>query len=174
VTVRSFPETPLPDGDTLPVADLEGHLRELHRLYPALVVGVIRPRPNAPEKKVALRGPLVVYHGAFFEGSAQRLRAERMALESVPQTREKLAEAIEALKGLVHDGRLTHDGSASLAAAIANLDGEPSPRGWFPIARDPRVPIAPALAAAVAVGRAMTAPRWARPDSDSTGIAAGF
>ncbi len=173
VTVAAFPEATLPDGDVIPVADLEDHLRELHRIYPGLVVGKVRLRPNAPEKRVPLRGPIVVYHGAFFEGSAQRLRADRMALEDVPQTREKLAAAVEALRGLVHDGRLSHDGSAPLAAAIANLDGEPSPRGWYPIARDPRVPIDPALAAAVAVDRAMTAPRWSTSDGPPL-RAAGF
>lgn len=146
--VRSFPETPLPLGETVEVVDAEAYVRGLARRYPAPVMGVLpgwkRPRTTP--------GPEVVYSGAFFEGSAQKLRRESVAMLDVPETTERLAAAAEALRGAALEGRLEHDGDSVLAAAIDRVTASPAPKGWTVHEATP-----PARAAMVAVHRAVVA-----------------
>lgn len=151
--VRSFPEGPLPEGELVDVADLEAYLRGLRRRYPAEVFGVRRWGAGR-ERPVVVVGPEVVYHGAFFEGSVQRLRPERLAFIDIADTTERLAPAAEALKGAALEGRLEHDGDPELARQVSRVMAVPAARGWKIQDAGPA-----ARAAMVAAQRAVSAPR---------------
>ncbi len=162
--VRSFPEEPLPEGEYLPAAVLEGHLRDLRRRYPAPVVATYRTSPTGPERTRGMPGPEFAYHGSFFEGSAQTLREERLVMVDVPSTPERITPAAETLMSLVTSRSLVHDGDGELTAQMANVLARPAPKGWaIDAAVDTRTnqtrPIVAAQAAMLAVHRAMTATR---------------
>ncbi len=147
--VVAFPQGRLPEGEVVDVDDLEGYLRGLRRRYPA-AVATIRQGRRTP---VAAPGPEIVYHGAFFAPSAQRLERERLVLVDVPDTNDRLAPAAETLKGAALDGRLIHDGSPELASQIGNVKAVPTPTGWRIDNAGPAV-----RAAIVATHRALSAP----------------
>ena len=162
--VRTFPEEPLPEGEYLPAAVLEGHLRDLRRRYPAQVLATYRTTTGGKELTIGRPGPEFAYHGSFFEGSAQTLRAERLVMIDVPSTPERITPAAETLMSLVISRALVHDGDAELAAQIRNVRARPAPKGWATDAAvDVRTHqtrrIVAAQAAMLAVHRAMTAPR---------------
>jgi len=109
-------------------------------------------------------GPEFSYHGSFFEGSAQTLRAEHLVMVDVPSTPERITPAAETLMSLVTSRSLVHDGDAELATEIGNVLARPAPKGWaIEAAVDARTHqsrrIVGAQAAMLAVHRAMTAPR---------------
>lgn len=142
----TFPRGNLPSGEYVDVAEIEGYLRDLHRRYPARVQTA---RPGHRGSFWAA-GPEIVYHGSFFEGSAQRLRAERLAFIDIPDTQERLAPAAETLHGLALGGHLMHDGDAELAHQIGQVLAAPAAKGWTIRQAGPA-----ASAAMVAVHRAM-------------------
>lgn len=144
--------------------DVEDHLRSLHRRYPAPVVATYRSTPGGREQTRGMPGPEFAYHGSFFEGSAQRLRRERLVMVDIPSTAERLAPAAETLMGLVTSRLLVHDGDQALASQIHNVRARPLPKGWaIDAAIDPRNnqprAIVAAQAAMLVVHRAVTAPR---------------
>jgi phage terminase large subunit-like protein len=147
--------------DVLTVATLEKRVRDLKGRYPARVKAPVRMPGRDRETLREVPGPLLVYHGAFFEGSAQRLKAEGMHAENQPLSRERLAGATQTLRKLVIDrseGELVHDGGTALRDAIGNVVGTETPKGWYIEPLDPRYPIAAAQAAMVALERALLAP----------------
>ncbi len=150
--VTTFPQRTLPEGEILDVADLEAYLRGLRRRYPA-DVAAIRPGHRNP---VPMAGPEIVYHGAFFAPSAQKLERDRLVLVDIPDSNERLAPAAETLKGAALEGRLVHDGNPELARQIGAVNASPTTTGWRIDNAEPAV-----RAAALAVHRAMTAPRAA-------------
>lgn len=162
--VRSFPDAPLPEGEYLPVSLLEDHLRGLRRRYPAPVLAVYRTSPGGSERGRRMAGPEFAYHGSFFEGSAQTLRAERLVMIDLPSTPERLTPAAETLMSLVTSRQLVHDGDPELAEQIGSVVARPVPKGWaIDAATDLRTGqprrIVGAQAAMLAVHRAMTAPK---------------
>jgi phage terminase large subunit-like protein len=162
--VRTFPEAPLAEGEYLPLALLEGHLRTLRRRYPAPVAAAHRASPGGREILRGMPGPEFAYHGSFFEGSAQTMRAERLVLVDLPSTPERLTPAAETLMSLVTSRLLVHDGDPELEAQMGNVLARPAPKGWaIEAAIDTRTNqprrIVAAQAAMLAVHRAMTAPR---------------
>jgi phage terminase large subunit-like protein len=148
--VRNFPREKLAEGELVDVAELEAHLRVLHQRYPTRVLaarrGWTRPGPVA--------GPEIVYHGAFFEGSAQRLAREGLAFVDIPDTLERLAPASESLKGAALETVLVHDGDTELARQMGEVLAVPAAKGWNIHESGPA-----ARAAFVAVHRAQSAPK---------------
>lgn len=152
--VRSFPGAPLPEGELVPVDDVELYLRGLHRRYPADVLAAWRHSPTSREVKGPKPGPEIVYHGSFFEGSAQRLRREGLVFVDIPDTVERLAPTAETLKAAALEGRLIHDGDRELARQLGDVLAAPSAKGWNVQQAGPA-----ARAAMVAVQRALTMQR---------------
>lgn len=148
--VLTFPREKLRDGAIVDVDELEQYLRGLRRRYPAEIVGV-RPGHRAP---VAVRGPEIVYHGAFFAPTAQRLERDGFVLVDIPDTTERLAPAAHTLKSAALEGRLMHDGDAELGRQLADVLAAPAPKGWKIQNAGPA-----ARAAMVAVDRALNAKR---------------
>jgi hypothetical protein len=158
--VRHFPEEPLDEGDYLPVGELERHLRSLAKRYPARILAPKVFSPRGREHLLPAPGPEVAYHGSFFEGSAQRLQNEGIVMVDVPLSQERLIPAAETLMRLATEGALQQDGDAELAREMGLVRAKPAAKGWSLEApsEDRQRPVA-ALAAMVAVHRAMTAPR---------------
>lgn len=148
------------EGEQVDVSTIEAHLRQLRRTLPARVLAKVPVGTRGRERDGSLRGPEIAYAGAFWAGSAQRFRAERAALVDVPSTPERLAPAAETLMQVVQSGVLAHDGDADLAEQIADVVATPAVKGWKPEPRDDEAPIVAAIAAMLAVHRAVTAPRW--------------
>lgn len=158
VRVEHFPTERLRISEYLDVADLEKSLLLAQKAYRARVLAPKRLHPRAPERILPVAGPEVAYTGAFFEGSAQRLRAASMAMVDIPNSQERLAPAAETLLGLALDGKLRHDDDKVLAAQMASVVQRPAPRGWHVSPAAGKV-IVGAVAAMVAVHRAVTAPK---------------
>jgi len=148
------------EDEQVDIAAVEAYLQQLRRRFPARVQATVRMGNRGRERKTSLRGPEIAYAGAFFEGSAQRFRAERAALVDVPSTPERLAPAAETLMQLVQRSELVHDGDPDLAEHIADVVATPATKGWKPAPRNEESPIVAAIAAMFAVHRAHTAPRW--------------
>jgi hypothetical protein len=148
------------EGDQVDVTSIEAHLHELRRRFPARVKATERVGNRQRERTTSLRGPEIAYAGAFFEGSAQRFRAERAALVDIPSSPARLKPAAETLMQLVQRGELVHDGDPDLAEQMGDVIATPAPEGWKPEPRNEDVPIVAAIAAMLAVHRAQSAPRW--------------
>lgn len=159
VRVTHYPERPLPPGDYLDITDLEKDLDLLRERYPSPVLVPRVIRPGYPEKILPNPGPEIVYTGAFFEGSAQRLRAKGAAMVDLPNSAERLAPAAETLKRLASEGRLTHERDDLLSQEVGFTVARQAPAGWF-IAPRAGKQITGALAMIVAVQRAVVAPRY--------------
>jgi hypothetical protein len=99
-----------------------------------------------------------LYHGAFFEGSRQRLQREKFVLLDVPSTPERIGPAAAALMERVTSRALVHDGDAELSHQIGRVAARPWPKGWA-IDSSTGETIVAAQAAMLAIHRAMTAPR---------------
>jgi phage terminase large subunit-like protein len=158
VRLSRHPETPLPFGEYLGVAELEAELEGLRKSHPARVLVPKRLRPGAPEKLLPAAGPEIAYTGAFFEGSAQRLRATGAAMVDIPTSPERLAPAAETLLGLATKGLLIHEADPALAIQVGDVVARETTTGWALAARAGKE-IVGATAVIVAVHRAMTAPR---------------
>ncbi len=148
------------EGEQVDVGAIEQHLRRLRERFPARVKAKVRVGSRQRERETSLRGPEIAYAGAFFEGSAQRFRAERAALVDLPSTPARLKPAAESLMQLVGRRELVHDGDADLAEQMGDVVATPAPEGWKPAPRNEEAPIVAAIAAMLAVHRAVTAPRW--------------
>jgi phage terminase large subunit-like protein len=117
-----------------------------------------RPAPGRPERLIPTAGPEIAYTGAFFEGSAQRLRAVGAAMIDIPNSSERLAPAAETLLGLATKGKLIHEDDRTLALQIGDVVARQTSSGWAIAAKADKEIVA-ARAVMVAVHRAMTAPR---------------
>lgn len=148
------------EGEQVDVGAIEQHLRRLRERFPARVKAKVRVGSRQRERETSLRGPEIAYAGAFFEGSAQRFRAERAALVDLPSTPARLKPAAESLMQLVGRRELVHDGDPDLAEQMGDVVATPAPEGWKPAPRNEEAPIVAAIAAMLAVHRAVTAPRW--------------
>lgn len=157
--VRHFRAEP---DEHLVVQQLEDHLRALHRRYPAVVDAVVRFGPDSPERHRSLPGPEVLYHGSFFEGSAQRLRRDGLVMVDVPSTAARVTPASEALMQMVATGHLVHDGDPVLASQVDDVVARPVPQGYAIDAAEAvdgsPLPIVAAVASMLAVHRAISAP----------------
>lgn len=167
--VAHFPETPLPASDFLDVAVVESHLEQLRRSFPARVLAPRRLKPGGPERILPIAGPEMIYTGSFFEGSAQRLRAAGAAMVDIPNSVERLAPAAESLLSLAVAGKLVHDRDPQLADQVGDVVARQAATGWH-IAAKAGKSISSALAAMVAVHRAVTAPRLNASSKSHVGV----
>ena len=130
--VRSFPDGPLDEGEYLPANALEDHLRDLRRRYPAQVLATYRTTTGGKELTIGRPGPEFAYHGSFFEGSAQTLRAERLVMIDVPSTPERLTPAAETLMSLVTHARWSMTAMPSWRRRSATCALAQRPRAGLP------------------------------------------
>lgn len=159
--VTRYPETPLPADELLAVSELDKAVAALRKSHPARVLAPRRLRPGGPERVLPTPGPEIVYNGGFFEGSAQRFRAEGAAVLDVPispKSPERLRQAGDTLRSLAEQKLLVHEDDPELARQIGDVVERPGATGSYLMGRA-GAPVIAAFAVMAAVHRAMTAPR---------------
>jgi len=157
---RVFESDDLVDGDVLDLAEVEAHLLELARRYPARVVAEVTSHAGGRVRRHPRPGPEITYHGSFFQRSRQLLEGQGLVLVAQPDSPARLAPAAAQLRGLVTERKLVHDGDPDLARHVGNVVVKETQAGAVPRlpgAHDARIDAA--LAAMHVVNRAMTAPR---------------
>lgn len=100
------------EGWVLPLAEVENHLRDLHRDYNLAAIG---------------------FDKRFMIGSAPQLEAEGLPMLMVPQSNDRMVPAFQQLYELVTQGLLAHDGDPAFARHIANgtrLEVSGGEGGW--------------------------------------------
>ena len=149
-------ENPYPESHTLHhswelnIFEVEEHLKELHRAYPA---------PACEIDGVVMPGPELSYDPMFFERSAQVLEGEGLAMVEYPQHDSRMIAASQSLYQLVVEGKLAHDGDPVLARHIGNAVADQKPRGWrLTKPKGSRRKIDAAIACAIASFRAQQEP----------------
>jgi phage terminase large subunit-like protein len=130
VRVETYPKTPIPDDDYLDIEEVESAIRRLRTRYPAKVVAHVRYKKDGKIYRRNRPGPEIVYHGAFMEGSRQRLERDGAVLVDVPSTSARLTPAAETLMRLVTAGEIEQDGGAELERQISGVTAKQDPRGW--------------------------------------------
>lgn len=157
--VTHFPETPLPLSEYLDVGSIERHLAELRRSHKASVLAPRRLRPGGPEvmRSTPGPGPEIVYSGGFFEGAAQKLRADGAAVIDIPDSPSRRRIAGDAFKAALEQSVLAHEPDRELARQMGDVVERPSAAGAYLEARAGKVTCA-AIAAMGAVQRAVVAP----------------
>lgn len=98
-----------PQGDTIDVAAVENHLRDLHRRY--------RVREFA-------------YDPAFFERSAQALSDDGLPMMEFPQSAARMVPACQVAYELICGGLVEHDGSPSFADQVLSAVARDTDSGW--------------------------------------------
>lgn len=93
----------------LPMAELEGYLRDIHRDFSALSTLAFDP--------------------AFITWLAQQLENDGLPMEEFPQSAQRMSQASQALYELIVQGQLVHDGSPDLARHIKNAAAEATGSG---------------------------------------------
>ncbi|MCY7418092.1 MAG: terminase large subunit [Chloroflexi bacterium] len=156
--VRTFPDMPLPEGEYVEADVIEEHIRSLHARYRAPVSAEVTHRQGGPAYHRRRPGPEVLHHGAFFEPSRQRLVKQGIVMLDFPSTAERLGPAAAALMQQVTARALVHDGDPELGRQMARVVARMAPRGWS-VASGTGEPVMGAIAAMLAVQRALTAPR---------------
>ncbi len=126
------------DGDVLVLADVERRLLELKSRYAAPVRQAV-PRPSRPDGIRAVPGPEVGYHGAFFEGSAQRLRARGVQTIDIVDSPERRAAAAETFHALALEGRIEHEDDPVLAHELAMVHMKEVAKGWQVVDAGPAI-----------------------------------
>lgn len=98
-----------PDGDTIDVAAVENHLRDLHRRYNVQTFA---------------------YDPAYFERSAQALWDEGLPMVEHPQRRERMVPACQNLYRLIVDGEIVHDGDPTFTDHVLSAVQRETDTGW--------------------------------------------
>jgi phage terminase large subunit-like protein len=155
--VRTFPDVALPDGEYVDAEEIEEHVRSLHARYRAPVTAEVTYHPGGPIHRRRRPGPEVLHHGAFFEPGRQRLAKAGVVTLDLPSTAERVGPAAAALMQQVTASSLVHDGDRELTRQMLHVVAKPTPKGWS-IASGTGEPVAAAIAAMLAVQRALTAP----------------
>ena len=99
----------LPDGDTIDVAAIEQHLRDLHRRYRCLEVA---------------------YDPAFFERSAQILADDGLAMVEFPQSSQRMVPACQRAYEIITSAMLKHDGSPVFSDQVMSAAPRSTGEGW--------------------------------------------
>lgn len=148
------------DDDVIDLADVEAHVFDLSRRYPARVVAEVVYGPGGKAHKRPRPGPEFTYNGAFFQRSRQLLEERGLVMVDVPDSGARLAPAAAQMRGLVREGKLSHDGDPDLTAHVMAVVTKSVQAGDIPQAPSGEGQrIEAALASMHAVHRAMTAPR---------------
>jgi phage terminase large subunit-like protein len=98
------------------------------------------------------------YDPRFFEGSAQELAEEGVPMIEVPQTAHRMVPAIGNLYRLITGGGLSHDGAPDFAAQVTTAVARHSDNGMTLSKLKSDLKIDAAIALALAVSMADTAP----------------
>lgn len=154
-------ENPYPEGDPrhaewkLNIFEVEEHLKELRQRF---------PEPACEIDGDLMPGPEFSYDPAYFHRSAAVLEGEGLAMVEYPQHDSRMIPASQGLYQLVAEGRLAHDGDATLKRHVENASAEQKPRGWrLTKPKGSRRKIDAAIALAIAAHRAETASAAAGP-----------
>lgn len=156
VVVRSKVwENPFPEGDPrhaewkLNIFEVEEHLKELRERF---------PEPACEIDGDLMPGPEFSYDPAYFHRSAAVLEGDGLAMVEYPQHDSRMIPASQGLYQLVAEGRLAHDGDATLKRHVENAVADQKPRGWrLTKPKGSRKKIDAAIALAIAAHRAETA-----------------
>lgn len=123
-----FWQNPYPVGHSLrdewefDVETVVAYLRELRTKFPAAAVRI---------DDRTIPGPAFCYDPWGFAIPAQKLRLEGLAMIDVPQTDQRMVPAARTFYDLIVEGRIAHDGDATLAAHLRNVTPlERGDRGW--------------------------------------------
>jgi phage terminase large subunit-like protein len=104
------PMTGKPKEDwRLPMAELEAHIRDLHKEFTALST--------------------IGFDPAFITWLAQQLENDGLPVEEFPQSALRMSKASQALYELIVQGQLVHDGQPDLARHIKNAAAESTGAG---------------------------------------------
>jgi phage terminase large subunit-like protein len=98
-----------PSGDTIDVASVESHLRDLHRRY-----GVRE----------------FAYDPAFFERSAQALADDGLPMMEFPQSAARMVPACQVAYELICGGLVEHDGSPTFTDQVLSAVTRETESGW--------------------------------------------
>lgn len=139
-------------GDYLELAVIEERVLAAKAVFRAPVRQAVSRRVG-PDLVRAVSGPEVGYHGAFFEGSAQRLRASGVQTVDLVDSPERQAAAAEVFHALALEARIDHPGDDDFDAELSRVARKEVSKGWR------LVDAAPSVRAAIyAVARAALEP----------------
>lgn len=99
----------IPDGETIDVASVEQHLRDLHRRYQLVEVA---------------------YDPAFFERSAQQLADDGLPMVEFPQSAQRMVPACQTAYELICAGAVVHDGSPTFSDQVTAAAPRSTGEGW--------------------------------------------
>lgn len=99
----------IPDGDTIDVAAVEQHLRDLHRRF---------------------RVVEVAYDPAYFERSAQALADDGLVMVEFPQSAQRMVPACQTAYELICAGDVIHDGAPTFADQVMAAAPRSTGEGW--------------------------------------------
>jgi phage terminase large subunit-like protein len=97
------------DGTTIDVADVEKHLRELHRTY---------------------RCRAIAYDPAYFVRSAQALEDDGLPMLEFPQSAARMVPACQTTYALINELRIVHGGQPSFTAQVKDAAIRVTDDGW--------------------------------------------
>lgn len=146
-----YPETdPLHEKWQLSLAEVEEHLRELRRAFPAAAAEI---------DDRWMPGPEFCYDPAYFLRSAQALEGDGLTMVEFPQQDARMVPASQQTYQLICEGKLAHDGDLVLARHVLNVIADQRPRGWrMSKPKGSKRKIDAAIAMAIAAYRAQTPP----------------
>lgn len=145
-------ENPYPETDPrhaawqYPVFEVEEHLRNLRKMFPAAAAEI---------DGAVLPGPEFCYDPAYFLRSAQALEGDGLTMVEFPQADSRMIPASQQTFQLIVEGKLAHDGDPALARQVLNVIADQRPRGWrMSKPKGSRRKIDAAIAMAIAAYRA--------------------
>jgi len=127
----------LPDGNTIDVAAIEQHLRDLHHNY------------NCVE---------LCYDPAFFERSAQTLLDDGMRMVEFPQSSQRMVPACQRAYEIICAGKLEHAGSPVFTDQVLSAAPRQTSEGWRLSKGKAKRKIDAAIALVMALDRASRPP----------------
>lgn len=128
-----FWQNPFPANDArhdrwvVPTAEVEEFLRSLYRQFPT-------PASRGEGNRM-LAGPLFYCDPARFGQSMETLAGERLNIQSIAQSDQRMIPVAQALHELVMTGIVAHDGDPTLTGHIRNSSKAIRPHGGFRIAK---------------------------------------
>jgi len=126
-----------PAGDTIDVAAVENHLRDLHRTHDV--------------REIA-------YDPAYFERSAQALADDGLRMVEFPQSANRMVPACQTAYELICTGRIVHDGSPTFTDQVLSASPRQTDTGWRLSKGKSKRKIDAAVAMVMALARAMARP----------------
>lgn len=136
-TVRTQSKIWFPSGETVDVAAVEAHLRELHQRYDV--------------REFA-------YDPAYFQRSAEALLDDGLPMVEFPQSPARMVPACQTAYELICTRRVVHDGSPSFTDQVLSAVPRQTESGWRLSKGKSKRKIDAAIALVIALDRATTRP----------------